>query len=146
MRGLVSSATGLLHTRLALLGTELREELARWTIVVLGGSGAIALALLALGTGSAALILALAAENRAAAAAALAVLFICAAAYVAWRISAVLAAKPFSASLAELERDRRTLVENSNDQRATLAEGASDLCRLVSIGLLAYGIARRLRR
>jgi uncharacterized membrane protein YqjE len=148
VRRLVSSATGLLHTRLALLGNELREELARWTIAVLGACGVIALAALSLGAGSAALILGVEPENRAAAAAALALLYLCSAAYVTWRVLAVLAAKPtaFSASLEQLERDRRALVDASDTQRSALGQGAGELGRLISIGVLAYSIARRLRR
>ena len=148
MRGLVASASGLLHTRVALLGTELREELARWTLAVLGGCGAIALAALALGAGSAALILAVDAGQRAAAAAVLALVFLSIAAYLSWRTCAALAVKPaaFSASLAELERDRRALVDASGEQRSAIGQSVSELGRLVSIGMLAYGIARRLRR
>jgi uncharacterized membrane protein YqjE len=148
VRRLVASATGLLHTRLALLGNELREELARWTIAVLGACGVIALAALALGAGSAALILGVGPENRATAAAALALLFLCCAAYATWRVLAVLAVRPtaFPASLGELERDRRALVDASGEQRSALGQGASELGRLVSIGLLAYSITRRFRR
>ena len=148
MRGLVSGATGLLRTRLALLGTELREELARWTIVVLGACGAIALSALALGAAAAAILIAAGPEHRVAAGAALAALFAGGAAYAAWRVRAVLAARPvaFAASLAELEDDRRALARASADNRAALGQGVSELGRLVSIGVLAYGIARRLRR
>lgn len=136
MGGLVSAATGLLQTRLALLGTELRGELARWTIVVLGACAAIALGALALGAASAAILIAAGPEHRVAAGAALASAFAGGAAYAAWRVRAVLAQRGavFAASLAELENDRAAL------------EGVSELGRLVSIGMLAYGVARRLRR
>jgi hypothetical protein len=51
-----------------------------------------------------------------------------------------------AASLAELERDREALVGSSQAQRSALAESGGELLRLVSIGMLAYSVGRRLRR
>ena len=147
VRTLLGSATGFAHTRLALLGTELREELARFATTLLGGCAAIVCAALALGAASAALIIA-AAEYRVPASCAVAALFAGAAACIAIRVRAMLIAKPvaLAASLGELERDREALTGRSAQERASLGEASGELMRLVSLGLLAYSIGKRLRR
>ena len=120
---------GPLRTRLALLGTELREELLRFAGVLIGAGVALALGLLALGAAVLALILAAPPEHRAAVAALVAAVFAASVGVIVWRVRAALAAKPvpFAASLAQLEADER------------------EMGRLVSIGVLAYSIGRRLR-
>ena len=145
--GLLGAASGLARTRLELAGTELREELARFGFLLLGGCAAIILAALALAAVGAGLIIA-AGEQRVWAALCVGALFAAAAAFAALRVRAALAAKPvaFAASLAELERDREALVERSQESRSAIAESGGELMRLVSLGLLAYSIGRRLRR
>jgi uncharacterized membrane protein YqjE len=148
VRTLLGSATGFAHSRLALLGTELREELGRFAFLLLGGCAAIVLAALGLAVTAAALIIAAGETHRLAAAFVLAALFIAAALVAAVRVRNILAAKSsaLAASLAELERDREALIERSRESRSELAESGAELARLVSLGVLGYTIGRRLRR
>lgn len=146
VRTLLGSATGLAQTRLALLGTELREELARFAATLLGGCAAIVCAALALGAGAAGLIIA-AGEYRALAAFGVAVLFAACAALIALRVHARTSqAVALAATLGELERDREALIGRSQDERAALGDAGEELMRLVSIGLVAYSVGKRLRR
>lgn len=148
MRSLLRGISGLAHSRLALLGTEVREELARFAFLLIGASTAVSLAALAVAAACAALILGVPADWRWITAVGLAAVFAGGTALVVWRVRVALAAKPlpFGASLAELEADRLSLARHSARERAAVGEGAGELMRLVSIGVLAYSIARRLRR
>jgi uncharacterized membrane protein YqjE len=133
VRTLLGSATRLAQTRLALLGTELREELARFAATLLGGCAAIVCAALALGAGAAGLIIA-AGEYRALAAFGVAALFAASAALIRLRVHARSSkAVALAATLGELGRDREMLVGRSHDERAALGEAGEDLMRLVSI-------------
>lgn len=144
---LLASVAGLAEDRVALLGTELREELGRFALVLVAGCAVIVFAALTLAATAAAVLLA-AGDYRVAAALMLVVLFAGVTVYVAWRLRRSLARQPvaFAASRAELERDRRFLVERAEERRIQVADGGAQLMRLVSIGLLAYTVARRLRR
>ena len=55
-------------------------------------------------------------------------------------------ASVFAASLAELERYREALIGDSRDAQSALADSGRELVRLVSIGLAAYSVGKRLRR
>jgi uncharacterized membrane protein YqjE len=144
---LLASVAGLAEDRIALLGTELREELGRFALLLLAGCAVIVFAALALAAASAALLLA-AGDYRVAAAVIIALLFGGVTAFVAWQLRASLARQPvaFAASRAELERDRRFLVERGEERRVQVADSGAQLMRLVSIGVLAYTVVRRLRR
>lgn len=144
---LLASVAGLAEDRVALLGTELREELGRFALVLLAGCTIIVLAALSLGAAAATLVLA-AGDYRIAAGLVVAVLFGVAAFYLAWQLRIALAREPvaFASSRAELERDRRFLVERAEERRIQVADSGAELVRLVSIGVLAYSIVRRLRR
>jgi uncharacterized membrane protein YqjE len=148
VRGLLAGLTGLVHDRLALLGTELREEVvrARWTVV--SSISAVVLGALGLAFAGIALVIFVGEQYRAAAAAAVALVFASAAVYAAWRARCALSARAgaFSGSLAELERDRETLLARTEAGRKSVAESGEEVLRMVSIGLMAYDIARRLRR
>jgi uncharacterized membrane protein YqjE len=146
VRGLLGHATGLAHARLALFGSELREEVVRSGLLLLGACAALALGLLALAAGAAGVMFAVSAEQRPSAALAFGLGFAICAGWLAWRVRRALAARPaaFAASLAELEKDREALVARSDTARAGLGEASGELVRLVSIGVLAYSIARRL--
>jgi uncharacterized membrane protein YqjE len=147
VRTLLGAATGLAHARLVLLGTELREELARFAATLLGGCAAIACAALALGAGAAGLIIG-AGEYRVLAVIGVAVVFSALAVFITLRVRAASAGTPiaFAATLGELQHDREALVEHSADERAALGSAGGELMRLVSIGLVAYSIGKRLRR
>lgn len=148
VRALLGGAVRLAHSRLALLGNELREEGARVRSTLVGAFAAIILGGLGLAFAGAALVLALDESHRVAATAALAIVFLAAGLYAGWWVQRLLAAKPsvFGGSLAELERDREALVGESQAARRSVADGGEELLRLASIGVMAYTIARRLRR
>ena len=148
VRRLLGSASGFARSRLELFGTELREEQARFAWLLLGGCGAIVLVALTLAVASAAVILASAEAYRVAAASSLALLFAGAAAFAVLRVRSMLAARPgaFGASLAELDLDRDELVGRSHQARTALADSGGELTRLVSLGVLAYAIGKRLGR
>jgi uncharacterized membrane protein YqjE len=148
VRALLGSVTGLAHTRLALLGTELREELARFRSMLIGVGAAFALGALAVGSACAAILFAVPAEQRALAALLLAIAFAAAGAFAIWRARAAMAVKPaaFTASLAELEADELALARSSAAERDVLGQSANELMRLVSIGMIAYSVGKRLRR
>ena len=112
--GLVESASNLLagalelgRTRFELFGTELREELARLAVTLLGGLAVLLLAALAIAFGAAAFILTVDEAHRVAAALGVAAVFLLAAALLAWYVRRLAAAKPraFDATISELERD-----------------------------------------
>jgi len=147
VRTLLGAATGLAHSRLALLGTELREELARFAWLLLGGCAAVVLVALALAVAAAALIVAAAEPHRLTVAFVLAALFLTGGLFAGALVrNALLAGSgAFVASLAELERDRAALLERSQQDRSALAESGAELARLVSIGLAAYAIGKRIR-
>jgi len=109
VRALLASALGLARTRLALLGVELQEALARLILLLAGAVAATLLAALALGFGAVALVIAVPPEHRVAVCAGLAAAFLAAAALVAWRVRREARRRPFAASLAELERDAKAL-------------------------------------
>ena len=148
MRGLLAGFTGLVHDRLALLGTELREEVARVRSTLVGAFAAILLGGLGLAFVGVAVVLAVDESRRVGAAAAVALAFLAAAAYASWKVRRILAAKAgaFSASLAELERDRQALLERGESERKSFAKSSREIMNMVSIGLLAYDIARRVKR
>lgn len=102
--------TGLLdlgRTRFELFGTELREELARLAVTVVGGMAVMLLAALAIAFGATAIILTISEQYRMIAALGVAIFFVLAAALLAWQLWRVASAKPraFDATIAELQRD-----------------------------------------
>jgi uncharacterized membrane protein YqjE len=112
--GFVETAANLLagllelgRTRFELFGTELREELARLAVTLLGALAALVLAALALGFAATAFILTIEEGHRFAAAMGVAGLFLLAAAIVALLVRRVVNAKPraFDATISELQRD-----------------------------------------
>lgn len=116
--GLLRSAQSLLagllalgRTRLELFGTELQEELTRLFFTLVGATGVMLLTALGLAFAGLAVLLSLPAEHRAIAAAAMAVVFLAGAFAAAWSMRRLTQEKArlFSASLAELERDREAL-------------------------------------
>ena len=102
---LVASALGLARTRLDLLSTELQELLARLVVLMIASVTAILLGALALGFAATALVLAVPPEQRVWASAGVALLFLAAAVLIAWQVRRDAKARPFAASIAELERD-----------------------------------------
>ena len=147
MRGLLGSLTGLVHQRLTLLGIELREEAVRARWMLVDSVAAILLAALGLAFAGFALVISVGEQYRAVVAGSVALVFGAAAGYTAWRAKCALSARTgaFSGSLAELERDREALTRRAQDDRRSVAESGRQVLSVISIGLLAFDIARRLR-
>jgi uncharacterized membrane protein YqjE len=108
-QALLVTVLGLARTRLELLSVEMQEVLARLVLLIIGAVAAILLGALALGFGAVALVMAVAPEHRAAVSAGLALAFLAAAAFIGWQVRREAKARPFAASLAELERDAEAL-------------------------------------
>ena len=145
---LLGGLSGVVHDRIALLSTEFREEAVRARSMLIGSVAAIFLGALGLAFAGLAFVVAMGEQYRAWAAAAVALVFALATCYAVWKTSKVRGDKPgpFSASLQELKQDREALTQRAQAGRDDLAQGGRELARLVSIGLVAYTIARRLRR
>jgi uncharacterized membrane protein YqjE len=112
--GLLQSAQTLLaglislgRIRFELFGTELREELARLAITLLGGLAVLVLAALGIAFGALALVLAVSEEHRLMTVCIIAAAFLAAALLLAWRLRRLAAIQPraFDSTLTELARD-----------------------------------------
>jgi uncharacterized membrane protein YqjE len=109
----VANLLDLGRTRFELFGTELREELARLTTVVLGGLAVLVLAALGCAFAGLAIVFYVSEANRLAATIGVAVFFFAVAAIVAWALRRAADTKPraFDATIAELQRDLRAIKE-----------------------------------
>jgi uncharacterized membrane protein YqjE len=114
MSSLLESAQNLLaglldlgRTRFELFSTELREELARLAVALIGGVAILILALFGIAFGAVAVIVAVGEQHRLAATIVVAVLFLLAAGGVALYLRRLAAVKPraFEGTLSELQRD-----------------------------------------
>jgi uncharacterized membrane protein YqjE len=112
--GLLQSAQNLLaglislgRTRFELFSIELREELARLTIALLGGLAVLVLAALGIAFGALALVLAVGEEHRLITVCIIAAVFLAGAGILAWRLQRLATIKPraFDDTLTELARD-----------------------------------------
>jgi uncharacterized membrane protein YqjE len=148
VRGLLGRFIGLVHQRLTLLGIELREEAVRARWMLVNSVAAILLGALGLAFAGFALVISVGEQYRAIAAGGVALVFGAAAGYTAWRAKCALSTRAgaFGVSLAELERDREALMKRAQEDRKAVAEGGRQVLSVISIGLLAFDIARRLRR
>ena len=110
-RSLLEGLLALARTRLELFGTELQEQLTRLFFTLIGAMIVLALAALGAGFLGLALLIALSEEYRALAAVTMGIAFLGLAFAAAWSLRRLTFEKPpaFSASLAELQRDREAL-------------------------------------
>jgi uncharacterized membrane protein YqjE len=110
-QSLLAGLIALARTRLELFGTELQEELTRLFFTLIGAMAVLLLIALGLGFAAVAVVVSLGEENRALAAAATAMVFLVGAFAAAWSMRRLAREKPrtFSATLAELERDREAV-------------------------------------
>ena len=108
---LFAGLLALARTRLELFGTELQEELTRLFFTLIGAMAVLLLAALGIGFAALAALISLAEEYRAMAAAGMGIAFLVGAFAAAWSMRHLTREKPrvFSASVAELERDREAL-------------------------------------
>ena len=107
-------AAGLMelgHTRLELFGVEVREEMARLTLALVGALAALALALLGVAFGGLAIVIAVSDEHRVLAALLIAAGLAVAAAIAALFVRSVARRKPraFDATLTEMARDYQAI-------------------------------------
>lgn len=111
LRALATTLVGIAHTRVALLGTELEEELARIVVLLIGAMVCLALFGLALLFGALLVVATLWDSHRIGAVASLAagflLLAVTAVTVLRWRVRR--GAPLLGATLGELERDRHAL-------------------------------------
>lgn len=112
VRTLLANLTGLLHTRLELVGLELQEAVTRLVVVLLVTVATLLFAFLGIAFGAFAVILAVGEAHRLAAAGAICASFLVIGALLAWWLRHTLLSGPriFEASLSELRKDRESLM------------------------------------
>jgi uncharacterized membrane protein YqjE len=110
LRALFSTGTALLHTRLALAGVELEEEMQRLIGAIALALIAVVAVLLALIVGTFTIVVAVPPEYRVLTMIAITVLYLVLAVVLLMRIKSVFKMRPpiFAATLAELEKDKET--------------------------------------
>ena len=106
-QNLIAGLLDIGRTRFELFSTELREELARLAVTLIGGVAILILALFGIGFAAIALILAVAPEYRLATTIGVALFFFALAGIAAWWLNRASSVKPraFDATLSELQRD-----------------------------------------
>lgn len=111
LRQLALTALAMAHTRLALAGVELEEELQRLVGLLLSLLGLLVFGLVGLLTATFMVVLAVDADQRVAVLAGLAATYLGLAGWFAWRVQRTLATRqPFlQATLAEMAHDREAL-------------------------------------
>jgi len=122
LRQLALTALAMAHTRLALAGAELEEELQRLTGLLLSLLGLLVFGLMGLLMLTLTAVLAVDAGQRVAVMSAFAVVYLGLAGGLVWRVQRMLATRPpfLQATLAEMARDREALQAASSN---TLADG-----------------------
>ncbi|MCC7546659.1 MAG: phage holin family protein [Burkholderiales bacterium] len=111
VRSLLAALLDLAHTRLDLLGTELREELLRFAALLVGACVVVLATTIGLGLLAAALVMALWQDHPLAGLSVAGMLFLALGLLAIWSMARLLRAKarPFEASLTQLRRDREAL-------------------------------------
>ena len=111
LRQLLATAAGMAHTRLALAGVELEEELQRLIGLLLGMVGVLVFGLAGLLMLTLTVVLAVDAAQRAVAAAIFSAIYLGLGGWVLWRIQRALATRPpfLQATLAEMAKDSEAL-------------------------------------
>lgn len=111
LRALVSTGVSLAHTRLALAGIELEEEVQRFVSAAALGVVALIFVLLALIVGTFTVVAAVPVDDRVLTMIGLTLLYVVIALVAVFRVRSIFAHRPpiFSATLAELEKDKETL-------------------------------------
>ena len=119
-RALMSTAGSLLHTRIALAGIELEEEVQRLIGAVALALIVLILVILALVVGTFTVILAVPPEHRVATMAGITLLYVVIAGFLVVRLKGIFTNRPpiLGATLAELEKDRETLSQMSRAHEA----------------------------
>src|ERR1700712_3536622 len=120
LRAMVSTGASLLHTRLALAGLELEEEMQRFISAAALGVVALIFVLLALIVGTFTIVVAVPPEYRVGTMLAITILYLVIAIVAVVRVRSIFANRPpiFSATLTELEKDRETLSQMNRAHQA----------------------------
>jgi len=120
LRQLALTALAMAHTRLALAGAELEEELQRLTGLLLSLLGLLVFGLMGLLMLTLTAVLAVDAGQRVAVMSAFAVVYLGLAGGLVWRVQRMLATRPpfLQATLAEMARDREALQAASSNTPA----------------------------
>lgn len=111
LRQLALTALAMAHTRLALAGVELEEELQRLLGLMLSLLGLLVFGLVGVLTVTCMVVLAVDAAQRVLVLACFSAVYLGLAGWLVWRVQRMLAARPpfLQATLAEMERDRDAL-------------------------------------
>lgn len=111
LRQLFATVTGMAHTRLALAGLEIEEELQRLTGLLLGMVGVLVFGMLGLLMLTLTVVLAVDAAQRVTVLAIFALVYLALGGWFFWRIQRALATRPpfLQATLAEMAKDNQAL-------------------------------------
>lgn len=117
---MISAAVSLAHTRLALAGIELEEEMQRFIGAAVLGVVALVFVLLTLVVGTFTIVAAVPPEHRIATMAGITVVYLLIAIIALVRIRTIFSTRPpiFSGTLAELEKDKETLAQMNRAHEA----------------------------
>ena len=126
LRQLVSTAVNLAHTRLALAGLELEEEIQRLLGAAVLAFVALVLLLLALIVGTFTIVLAVPSDDRVATMIAITAIYLITAAVLGMRLRSIFRLRPpiFGATLGELEKDKETWSHMARAHQAAEEAGA----------------------
>ena len=126
LRALFATGASLLHTRLALAGIELEEEVQRLLSAAVLGVVALVFALLALVVGTFTIVAAVPPEHRVATMAGITAVYLLIAVIAIMRVRSIFANRPpiFAATLAEFDKDKETLSQMNRAYHA--AEEANE--------------------
>lgn len=130
LRQLISTGVALAHTRLALAGIELEEELQRLISAAVLGLLSLILISLALVVGTFTIVAAVPPEHRVATMAGITLLYLLIAVVLVMKLKGIFTDRPpiFGATLAELEKDKETLSQmaRAHDAADEARERAED--------------------
>jgi uncharacterized membrane protein YqjE len=120
VRSMISAAVSLAHTRLALAGIELEEELQRFIGVAVLGVVALVFALMTLIVGTFTIVAAVPPEHRIVTMVGITVIYLAIAVIALVRIRSIFSSRPpiFAGTLAELEKDKETLSQMNRAHEA----------------------------
>lgn len=124
LRQLALTALAMAHTRLALAGVELEEELQRLVGLLLSLLGLLVFGLMGLLVLTFTVVLAVDAGQRVAVMAGFAIVYLGLAGWCVWRVRRMLATRPpfLQATLAEMARDREALQAASAPSPVTVKD------------------------
>ena len=120
VRSMVATGIALAHTRLALAGIELEEELQRFISAAVLGVVSVVCVLMALVVGTFTIVAAVPPDSRVGTMVGITLLYLVIAIVAVMRVRSIFSMRPpiFSATLAELEKDKETLSQMNRAHQA----------------------------